>query len=116
VYTEWASVVEILWVCIQEVLGSDLGHIIHYSGWGCFGFPQACQAVIGCYLSPWQLPSNPFQFIVNLLKPCAYIARVFHLLDCLHRCIQNVPYKNCVYKPSSRSLKRAEDVKIELKH
>jgi len=32
VYTEWASVVEILWVCIQEILGSDLGHIIHYSG------------------------------------------------------------------------------------
>jgi hypothetical protein len=28
VYTEWASVVETLWVCIQEILGSDLGHII----------------------------------------------------------------------------------------
>lgn len=51
VYTEWASVVETLWVCIQEILGSDLGHIIHYSGWGCFGFPQSCQAVIRYYLN-----------------------------------------------------------------
>jgi hypothetical protein len=32
VYTEWASVMETLWVCMQEILGSDLGHIIHYSG------------------------------------------------------------------------------------
>jgi hypothetical protein len=32
VYTEWASVVETIWVCIQEILGLYFGHIIHYSG------------------------------------------------------------------------------------
>jgi len=46
---------------------------------------------------------------------------LFHLLDCLHKCMKNIPYKNCMYKLPSwwwthvvRNMQKTS--KIELKH